>query len=61
MVEDVLLESYVLFTKGFMPVDGGWLKQTARFTNMMNLIDGLFGHFRRIEDEKQEAQWRAKK
>ncbi len=61
MAEDVLLEAYVLYEKGYLPNDGGWLKQPAKFTLMMNLIDNLFGHFRRVEDEKQEAKWRAKK
>jgi hypothetical protein len=45
------IKAYNLYKNGFLPVEGGWLKQTNKFIEVMSFIETTL-----MEQEKQEAQ-----
>lgn len=53
-IENMYMEAYLMYESGFLPNDGGWLKQPMRFTAIMTLIDSLFTKFGK--DRKQYGE-----
>lgn len=54
--EELYLELYLQWEKGYLPNAGGWLDQPFKYAQAMILIDNLIGTFR-----KEKEQWQALK
>lgn len=47
--------AYRRYDKGYLPNKGGWCDQSAKFNEIMDIIDSEIGHVRQ-EAEKNKAK-----